>query len=140
MILWLFSWIKRNWFVSEDEAHCTYIRVKNLVAMVNNLRLDASPLLGNHFLQLINSKILDRNQNRIYVNPGLYRSRATFKFWTFFMLILCNEFWWWFFFKKWWVKLLKISKMEDVSRNDDEKFEIVLQLISWCWIKSDSLD
>lgn len=45
-----------------------------------------------------------------------------------------------FFFKKWWVKLLKISKMEDVSRNDDEKFEIVLQLISWCWIKSDSLD
>lgn len=35
---------------------------------------------------------------------------------------------------------LKISKMEDVSRNDVEKFEIVLQLISWCWIKSDSLD
>lgn len=30
------------------------------------------------------------------------------------------------------MKLLKISKMEDVSRNDDEKFEIVLQLISWC--------
>lgn len=79
--------------MSEDEAHCTYIRVKNLVAMVNNLRKDASSLLGNHFLQLINSKILDRNQNRIYVNPGLYRSRATFKFWTFFMLILCNEFW-----------------------------------------------
>lgn len=30
------------------------------------------------------------------------------------------------------MKLLKISKMEDVSRNDFEKFEIVLQLISWC--------
>lgn len=57
--------------MSEDEAHCTYIKVKNLVAMVNNLRQDASPLLGNHFLQLINSKILDRNQNQIYLYPGL---------------------------------------------------------------------
>lgn len=83
-----FSWIKRNWFVSEDEAHCTYIKVKGLVAMVNNLSQDASPLLGNHFLQLVYSKILDRNQNRIYVNPGLHKSRATFKFWTF-LLCFC---------------------------------------------------
>lgn len=87
-----FSWIKRNWFVSEDEAHCTYIRVKNLVAMVNNLRKDASSLLGNHFLQLINSKILDRNQNQIYLYPGLYRSRATFKFWTFLCLFCAMNF------------------------------------------------
>lgn len=72
--------------MSEDEAYCTYIKVKGLVAMVNNLRQDASPLLGNHFLQLVYSKILDRNQNRIYVNPGLHKSRATFKFWTF---LLC---------------------------------------------------
>lgn len=78
--------------MSEDEAHCTYIRVKNLVAMVNNLRLDASPLLGNHFLQLINSKILDRNQNQIYLYPGLYRSRATFKFWTFLSLFCAMNF------------------------------------------------
>lgn len=74
--------------MSEDEAHCTYIKVKGLVAMVNNLRQDASPLLGNHFLQLVYSKILDRNQNRIYVNPGLHKSRATFKFWTF-LLCFC---------------------------------------------------
>lgn len=74
--------------MSEDEAHCTYIKVKGLVAMVNNLRQDASPLLGNHFLQLVYSKILDRNQNRIYVNPGLHKSRATFKFLTF-LLCFC---------------------------------------------------
>lgn len=70
--------------MSEDEAHCTYIKVKGLVAM----RQDASSLLGNHFLQLVYSKILDRNQNRIYVNPGLHKSRATFKFWTF-LLCFC---------------------------------------------------
>lgn len=78
--------------MSEDEAHCTYIKVKNLVAMVNNLRQDASPLIGNHFLQLINSKILDRNQNQIYLYPGLYRSRATFKFWTFLCLFCAMNF------------------------------------------------
>lgn len=87
--------------MSEDEAHCTYIKVKGLVAMVNNLRQDASPLLGNHFLQLVYSKILDRNQNRIYVNPGLHKSIGQLSSFGLFFYASVQWILVMIFFKKW---------------------------------------